>query len=234
MKLHSAARVILIGAPGVGKGTQSERLLARFPQLQSISAGDLLRHNVAARTPLGLRVESTMASGALVEDSLMLRIITGALRERGWLPPDDTPADLSADPDASFILDGYPRTASQAATLDTLVPINLAVSLRTPFEVVLGRIAGRWVHEPSGRVYNTTFHPPRVKGRDDVTGEPLIQRVDDDEETYRARFRRFEESSEPLREHYAKRGVLLEVEGLSSDEISPKLYGAFEGRFVRE
>lgn len=142
------------------------------------------------------------------------------------------PPQASDDPSASFILDGYPRTAAQATTLDTIVPINLAVSIKTPFSVILERIAGRWVHEPSGRVYNTSFNAPRVPGRDDVTGEPLVQRHDDSEGVYRARFARFQETSEPLLEHYAKKGVLLEVEGLSSDEISPKLYGEFEKRFV--
>lgn len=199
----------------------------------------------------------------------MLRLISGELRNRGWLqhhgggPPDvmtlsseatsavemrsadnmafdaftsgrplSCAAQASDDPAASFILDGYPRNASQADSLEAIVPINLAVSLKTPFEVVLERIAGRWVHEPSGRVYNTTFNAPKSPGRDDITGEPLIQRADDTEETYRARFKKFQEASEPLLEHYAKKGVLVEVEGLSSDEISPKLYEVFEQRFV--
>lgn len=137
----------------------------------------------------------------------------------------------SDDPAASFLLDGFPRTAGQADQLDELVPINLAVSIKTPFDIIMERISGRWVHEPSGRVYNTTFNPPKVAGRDDITGEALVKRADDDEETYRTRFRKFEETSEPLLEHYARKGVLYEVEGLSSDEISPKLFELFEGRF---
>ncbi|KAI9170798.1 adenylate kinase [Paramyrothecium foliicola] len=266
MRLNKAARVILVGAPGVGKGTQTERLLQRFPQLQSISTGDLLRTNVKERTPLGIKVEGIMKSGGLVADDLMLRLISNELRTRGWLygsgrrpnvmtlhseattasydqldmadldgsvpPPFLDSSSASEDPSASFILDGYPRTAAQAHTLDDIVPINLAVSIKTPFSVILERISGRWVHEPSGRVYNTTFNAPRVPGRDDVTGEPLVQRADDDESVYRARFRKFQELSEPLLEHYARKGVLVEVEGLSSDEISPKLYNQFEQRFV--
>lgn len=137
----------------------------------------------------------------------------------------------SDDPSASFLLDGFPRTSAQACQLDGLVPINLAVSIKTPFDVILERISGRWVHEPSGRVYNTTFNPPKVSGRDDITGEPLVKRADDDEETYRTRFKKFEETSEPLLEHYARKGVLYEVEGMSSDEISPKLFEEFERRF---
>lgn len=137
----------------------------------------------------------------------------------------------SDDPTASFLLDGFPRTASQADQLDGLVPINLAVSLKTPFDVIMERISGRWVHEPSGRVYNTTFNPPKVSGRDDITGEALVKRADDDEETYRTRFKKFQETSEPLLEHYARKGVLYEVEGMSSDEISPKLFEEFSRRF---
>ncbi|PHH66239.1 hypothetical protein CDD81_7832 [Ophiocordyceps australis] len=262
MQLKRAARVILIGAPGVGKGTQTERLLNRFSQLQSISTGDLLRRNVKNRTPLGIMAENTIKTGGLVADDLMLRLISAELRSRGWLsassmtlsseatsaepcPPAAPPPSLEAaqrlgswpvahndDPSASFILDGYPRTAAQAATLDALVPINLAVSLKTPFSVILSRIASRWVHEPSGRVYNTAFNAPRIPGRDDVTGEPLVQRADDEEHVYRARFARFEQASEPLLEHYARRGVLLEVEGMSSDEISPRLYSEFQRRFA--
>ncbi|KAM3510454.1 hypothetical protein MY11210_005907 [Beauveria gryllotalpidicola] len=266
MHLNRAARVLLVGAPGVGKGTQTERMLERFPQLQAISTGDLLRTNVKKRTPLGIQVESIIKSGGLVADNLMLRLISNELQHRGWLygqrptvmtlsamaadaadadaydysPPDPfahpdtggpTP-QASDDPSASFILDGYPRNAAQALSLDEIVPINLAVALKTPFDVILERIAGRWVHEPSGRVYNTTFHKPKVAGVDDVTGEPLVQRPDDNEKVYRARFQKFQETSEPLLEHYAKKGVLIEVEGMSSDEISPKLYDEFEKRFV--
>ena len=137
----------------------------------------------------------------------------------------------SDDPSASFILDGFPRTASQASQLDTLIPINLVVSLKTPFSTILERIAGRWVHAPSGRVYNTTFNAPRVPGKDDVTGEQLTKRADDDEETWLNRLKKFEETSEPLLEHYSKKGVLWEVQGNSSDEITPVLFREFERRF---
>ena len=263
MRLNKAARVILIGAPGAGKGTQSERLLHRFPQLQSISTGDLLRTNVKRRTPLGIQAEAVMRSGGLVADDLVVRLITSELETRGWLgerrpltlnfqsdeaaalqpdthtvdeaiiPPGGPWPAPSDDPSASFILDGYPRNAAQATTLDSIIPINLAVSIVTPFSVILERITGRWVHEPSGRVYNTTFNAPRVPGRDDVTGEPLIQRPDDTIEVFQRRLQKFQEASDPLLEHYAKKGVLLEVHGSSSDEISPKLYDEFEKRFVK-
>ncbi|KAJ5542550.1 Adenylate kinase 2 [Penicillium sp. DV-2018c] len=248
-QLRKAARVILIGAPGVGKGTQSERLLARFPQLASISSGDLLRENVRRRTPLGLEAEAAIQSGELVPDSMILNLISDDMKSKGWLlpkvespvpsstspsssSPTGTPSSAhSIDPSASFILDGFPRTAAQAASLDEIVPVNFVVHLVTPPSVILARIASRWVHEPSGRVYNTDFHPPKVQGRDDVTGDVLTQREDDSLETWTQRLRKFEETSQALLEHYDRRRCLFRVEGDSSDEISPKLFAEFEQRF---
>lgn len=178
----------------------------------------------AAQAPLTL---NSVSAAAVHHD-----FDTDAYVEQPSLAALSPPPQTSDDPSASFILDGFPRTASQAAQLDTLIPINLVVSLQTPFEVILERIAGRWVHAPSGRSYNTTFHAPRVPGRDDVTGEPLTKREDDDEATWKTRLEKFKETSEPLLEHYARKGVLWEVRGNSSDEITPKLYREFERRFA--
>ena len=202
-----------------------------------------------------------MRSGHLVPDAMILRLILHELKSRDWIRTPERTLTLSStsmaqvdpdfddfyveqpslahaspktsdDPSASFILDGFPRTAGQASQLDALIPINLVVSLRTPFETIMERIAGRWIHGPSGRVYNTTFNPPQVAGKDDFTGEALTKRDDDNEETWKERLKKFEETSEPLLEHYAKKGVLWEVKGNSSDEISPKLFREFEKRFV--
>ncbi|KAJ5921681.1 GTP:AMP phosphotransferase AK3 [Penicillium verhagenii] len=241
-QLQRPARIILIGAPGVGKGTQSERLLSRFPQLASISSGDLLRENVRRRTPLGVEAEAAMQSGNLVPDSMILNLISSELTSKGWLAPSSQPKPTSyspksssgsqtLSPTASFILDGFPRTAAQASSLDTLVPVNFVVQLITPPSVILSRIASRWVHEPSGRVYNTDFHPPKVPGKDDVTGEPLTQRHDDSIDTWKQRLRKFEETSRALLEHYEGRGCVWRVEGNSSDEISPQLFAEVEKRF---
>ncbi|KAJ5403671.1 adenylate kinase [Penicillium cosmopolitanum] len=243
--LKKAARIILVGAPGVGKGTQSERLLSRFPGLASISSGDLLRENVRRRTPLGVQAEAAMQSGNLVPDSMILNLISSELMSKGWLPPSDKPSQSTSSPSssstttpapsistaASFILDGFPRTASQATALDTLVPVNFVVELITPASVILNRIASRWVHEPSGRVYNTDFHAPKIPGKDDVTGEPLTQREDDSIDTWKQRLQKFEETSRALLDHYDGRGCLWRVEGNSSDEISPKLFAEVERRF---
>ena len=178
-----------------------------------------------------------MQSGNLVPDDMILALILNELKSKRWVSPktsvsDAGPASPSDSPAASFILDGFPRTAVQAIRLDALIPVNLVVSLITPVETILSRIASRWVHAPSGRVYNTDFNAPRVNGKDDVTGEPLTKRADDDEETWRLRLKKFEETSQPLLEHYERKGVLWTVKGNSSDEISPKLFQEFENRFA--
>jgi len=187
---------------------------------------------------------------------MILQLIMGELTSRGWLTssvpraptlnPGSTPArstswrehdsqeelyEANEDPASSFILDGFPRTAPQATQLDELVPINFVVHLKTPTEIILDRIRNRWVHAPSGRVYNTTFNPPKTAGKDDVTGENLTRREDDCPETWKKRLQQFDELSMPLLEHYDKLGVLWRVEGNSSDEISPKLFDEFEKRF---
>jgi adenylate kinase len=203
-----------------------------------------------------------MKAGALVPDTMILRLIVNELTTRGWLTEgalrpysvyssttdmggvDDTvdsvlfPSgirsryDYSDHPSASFILDGFPRTAAQASQLDELIPINLVVNIDTPADIIIDRICNRWVHAPSGRVYNTTFNPPKVPGKDDVTGEPLTRRDDDDPEVWKARLKQFKETSEPLLEHYDKHGVLWTVSGDSSDEITPKLLDYFSRRFA--
>ncbi|KAL4916983.1 adenylate kinase-domain-containing protein [Aspergillus aurantiobrunneus] len=224
-QLKRAARIILIGAPGVGKGTQSERLLSKFPELASISSGDLLRENVRLRTPIGLEAEATIQAGNLVPDSMILSLISSEFNSRGWL------SQSSISPSASFILDGFPRTASQATSLDSIAPINFVVHLVTPPSIILSRIASRWVHEPSGRVYNTDFNAPKVPGKDDVTGESLTQREDDSIDTWTQRLHKFEETSKALLQHYQRKGCLWRVEGNSSDEITPKLIAEFERKF---
>lgn len=178
-----------------------------------------------------------MRSGDLVPDEMILRLILNELKMKRWVSPktsvsDALPTAPSSAPEASFILDGFPRTAKQASRLDGLIPINLVVSLVTPVDIILKRIASRWVHAPSGRVYNTDFNAPKVAGKDDVTGELLTKRDDDGEETWKQRLRKFDDTSRPLLEHYERKGVLWTVEGNSSDEISPKLFAEFERRFA--
>ena len=204
-----------------------------------------------------------MSRGALVPDSMILRLIRNSLTTRGWLmsregarpitlnsvaagidlsaleqdnfisvpQPYDNEFEYSEHPDASFILDGFPRNAAQAVQLDKLIPINLAIHVHTPTEIILDRICNRWIHPPSGRTYNTTFNPPKITGKDDITGEKLVQRDDDKPEVWKARLKQFEESSQPLLEHYDRLGVLWRVQGNSSDEISPKIFAEFHKKF---
>lgn len=260
--LSRAARIILIGAPGVGKGTQTQRLINFFPQLSAISSGDLLRQNVRNRTPLGIQAEAKIKTGSLVPDNMILRLITNELSSRGWIrnvkpatytlqatatssvpslsvedgyltefSPKAQKYECSDMPSASFLLDGFPRTAAQAAQVDKLVPINLVVHISTPTSIILDRICNRWVHERSGRVYNTTFNAPKIAGKDDVTGDPLTRRSDDDPKTWEVRLKKFQETSQPLLEHYDKQGLLWTVGGNTSDEISPKLFQEVIKRF---
>lgn len=201
-----------------------------------------------------------MKAGALVPDTMILRLIVNELTTRGWIRDStlrpyavySSSVDMSENtvdsilipsalrtskytfsdhPSASFVLDGFPRTAVQAVKLDDIVPINLVVNLNTPSDIIIDRICNRWVHEPSGRIYNTTFNPPKSPGKDDVTGEPLSRRADDDPEVWKARLKSFKENNEPMLEHYDKQGVLWTVNGDSSDEISPQLFKEFSKRF---
>ena len=172
--------------------------------MSSISSGDLLRSNVRARTPLGLEAEAIMKSGGLLSDSIMVNLIVGELARRGWVErkgnlvsgvgvglggrveeswggrPAAAPTAKSANtPGSSWLLDGFPRTRAQAEALEREVDVNFVVNMEVPREVILKRVGERLVHEASGRIYNTSYDPPKVEGRDDVTGEMLTRRADD-------------------------------------------------------
>lgn len=207
-------------------------------------------------TVLGKEAEALMNRGELVPDNMILRLIRNTLVQRGWLIPQngkkeddgsdsdepivnvssgiDEDYDYSEDPDSSFILDGFPRNGTQAAQLDKLVPINFAIHVHTPHSIIMDRITNRWIHPGSGRTYNTTFNPPKEEGKDDVTGEKLVQRDDDKPEVWETRLKQFEDSAKPLFDHYDKMGVLWKVEGNSSDEISPKIFEEFGKRFGKQ
>ncbi|KAF7846336.1 hypothetical protein BT93_L4524 [Corymbia citriodora subsp. variegata] len=238
------------GNEKVSKGTQTERLITRYPQLASIATGDLLRDHVKRKTDVGEQANAFMKSGKLVPDPLILNLILTELTDRKWLQssksnerimkdlekqgdPSETAVQPSDDPDTSFILDGFPRTATQADALARLLPMNLVFHLVTPIEIVLKRMASRWTHLASGRVYNVGFNDPKVAGKDDVTGEDLVQREDDSEATWRKRLTTFDETSVPLLDYYRKKHpeMVVEVAGNSSNEISPRIYSEIERRF---
>ena len=183
-------RLILLGPPGAGKGTQA-RFICESCGIPQISTGDMLRAAIAAGTPLGRMAQSIMESGELVSDD----IVIGLVRER------------IAQPDcaAGFLFDGFPRTIPQAEALrEAGVEIDRVIEIQVDDDEVVRRVTGRRVHEPSGRVYHVQFNPPRVPDRDDETGAPLTQRADDAEDTVRDRLAVYRRQTEPLVTFYTE------------------------------
>lgn len=183
-------RIILLGAPGAGKGTQAHFITTRFGVPQ-ISTGDMLRAAVKAESPLGLQVKEVMASGGLVTDEIIIALV----KERITQP----------DCVNGFLFDGFPRTIPQAQAMeDADIAIDVVIDIAVDDEEIVKRLSGRRVHLDSGRVYHVEFNPPRKAGFDDVSGEPLIQREDDKEDTVRKRLRVYHEQTKPLVDFYQK------------------------------
>lgn len=182
-------RLILIGPPGAGKGTQAAFIKEHFG-IPQISTGDMLRAAVKAGTPLGLKAKAVMASGGLVSDDIIL----GLMKERLAKP----------DCEKGFLLDGFPRTIPQAEALrQTGIPIDFVLEISVPDEEIITRISGRRIDPASGRTYHVKYNPPKVEGRDDVTGAPLIQRDDDKEEVVRNRLKVYHAQTEALVKFYS-------------------------------
>src|SRR5437868_12238516 len=182
-------RLILLGAPGAGKGTQANFICQKFG-IPQISTGDMLRAAVKAGSPMGLAAKKIMDAGALVSDD----IIIGLVKER------------LAQPDCAkgFLFDGFPRTIPQAdAMKNANVKLDYVLEIDVPFEAIIERMSGRRSHPASGRTYHVKFNPPKVSGVDDVTGEPLVQREDDKEETVRKRLQVYADQTRPLVDYYA-------------------------------
>ena len=182
-------RMILLGAPGAGKGTQAAFICGRFG-IPQISTGDMLRAAVKAGSPLGIEAKKVMDSGALVSDD----IIIGLVKERIVQP----------ECAAGFLFDGFPRTIVQADALKAAgVKLDLVLEIEVPDAVIVERMSGRRVHVASGRTYHVKYNPPRVEGRDDATGEELILRADDHEDTVKKRLAVYKNQTQPLVEYYA-------------------------------
>lgn len=182
-------RVILLGGPGAGKGTQANFIKEHYA-IPQISTGDMLRAAVKEGTPLGLEAKKVMDAGGLVSDDIIL----GLIKERIAAP----------DCRNGFLFDGFPRTIAQAEALKTEgVPIDAVIEIDVDDEEIIKRMSGRRVHLASGRTYHVVFNPPREAGIDDVTGEPLIQRDDDKEETVRKRLSVYHDQTEPLIGYYS-------------------------------
>ena len=211
-------RIILLGPPGAGKGTQA-RFICEQLKIPQISTGDILRAAVNAGSELGNRVKEVMDGGALVSDEIIIELVKERISE-----PDCA---------IGFLFDGFPRTIPQAeALISACVAIDKVVEILVPDEEIVRRMSGRRVHSASGRVYHTVFNPPRIEGIDDVTGDKLIQRFDDREETVRERLGVYRKQTLPLVEFYRLQAadgkmLYLAVDGLGEvQEIQEKISSA--------
>lgn len=197
-------RIILLGAPGAGKGTQAQFITECFG-IPQISTGDMLRAARKAETALGKEADRFMSAGELVPDELIIALVKERIEE--------------ADCAKGFLLDGFPRTIPQAQALeDAGVDIDHVIEIDVADEEIVKRLSGRRVHEGSGRVYHMEFNPPQQAGVDDVTGEPLVQRADDEEETVRKRLEVYQEQTRPLVAFYQK--LAAEKPGIAFHSIN--------------
>jgi adenylate kinase len=223
IKRRFTMRLILLGGPGAGKGTQANFIKEKY-QIPQISTGDMLRAAVKAGTELGLKAKGFMDSGGLVPDD----VIIGLVKERIQEP----------DCAKGFLFDGFPRTIPQAdAMKEAGVPIDAVVDINVPDEEIIKRMSGRRAHLASGRTYHIIFNPPKEEGKDDVTGEPLVQRDDDKEETVRKRLEVYHEQTEPLIDYYknwqrsgeAGAPQYIRIEGIGKvEEIRAQIFAALD------
>lgn len=195
--------VLVMGAPGGGKGTISKYMVRDFGFLH-LSTGDVLRDNVARATPVGLEAKKYMDAGDLVPDRVIVDLVVSEIRGKEG---------------GRLLLDGFPRTTPQAEALGAHLAVDAAINLDIPQEVIIERISNRWVHAPSGRTYAYDFNPPKVHGKDDETGEALVQRDDDKPETVRARLETYAKNTQPLIDYYGAKGVLTNFPGTESKVI---------------
>ena len=207
-------KLVLVGAPAAGKGTQAARLVEHYG-IAHISTGDMLREEVAKGTELGKEAKSVMAAGGLVSDELIIAIV----KER--IQKDDCKK--------GFILDGFPRTVVQAQKLDEMVALDKVVYINAPDDVMLQRLTARETCPKCGATYNKLFLPAKVAGICDVCGEHLTQRKDDTVEAGQARLKTFHEQSEPLVDFYTKKGILFEVDGTAEiDKITADIIAGLD------
>ncbi|MBD1391241.1 adenylate kinase [Neiella sp. HB171785] len=211
-------RIILLGAPGAGKGTQAQVIMNKFG-IPQISTGDMLRAAIKAGTPLGLEAKKVMDAGQLVSDD----IIIGLVKERV----------AQEDCTDGFLLDGFPRTIPQAdAMKDAGISVDYVVEIDVPDEEIVKRMSGRRVHPGSGRTYHVVYNPPKVEGKDDVTGDDLVIRDDDQEDTVRKRLGVYHDQTKPLIDFYTAEAAAsatqyLKFDGTESvDQVSEKVLAA--------
>jgi adenylate kinase len=182
-------RLILLGAPGAGKGTQAAFICKQF-SIPQISTGDMLRAAVKAGSPMGVAAKKVMDAGQLVSDEIIIGLVKERIKE--------------ADCAKGFLFDGFPRTIAQAdAMKEAGVKLDYVLEIDVPFEAIIERMSGRRSHPASGRTYHVKFNPPKVEGKDDVTGEPLVQRADDEAATVQKRLDVYSAQTRPLVEYYS-------------------------------
>ena len=198
-------RIILLGAPGAGKGTQAQILKDKF-NIPQISTGDMLRAAIKANTKLGLEAKQFMDSGALVPDQLIIELVKERIQDSDCMQ--------------GFLLDGFPRTIPQAEAMkEAAITIDMVIEIDVPDNVILDRLSGRRTHLASGRIYHIHNNPPKIQGKDDVTGEDLVQRDDDKEETILKRLSVYHSQTKPLVDYYLKWSA-SENEGLRYIKIN--------------
>jgi adenylate kinase len=216
-------RLILLGPPGAGKGTQAAFITQHF-SIPQISTGDMLRAAVKAGTPLGLEAKKVMDAGGLVSDQIIIGLVRDRLTQK--------------DCAQGYLFDGFPRTIPQADALkDAGVKLDYVVEIEVPEEDIIDRMSGRRLHPASGRTYHVRFNPPKVEGKDDVTGEPLVQRDDDKEETVRHRLSVYRQQTRPLVDYYATWAQsdanaprYRKISGVGAvEEIRARLFAALQG-----
>jgi adenylate kinase len=198
-------RIILLGSPGAGKGTQAQILKDKF-NIPQISTGDMLRAAIKANTKLGLEAKQFMDSGALVPDQLIIELVKERIQDSDCMQ--------------GFLLDGFPRTIPQAEAMkEAAITIDMVIEIDVPDNVILDRLSGRRTHLASGRIYHIHNNPPKIQGKDDVTGEDLVQRDDDKEETILKRLKVYHSQTKPLVDYYLKWSA-SENEGLRYIKIN--------------
>ncbi|KAF3991255.1 hypothetical protein FT663_01720 [Candidozyma haemuli var. vulneris] len=217
IKLAKPVRLVLLGAPGAGKTTQCARIIDTFSGFSSLSSKHIFRTEIDRGSPFSSSVKKLMENGSLIPDDVTMCLVQNYLYEHNWF-----------NTAGNWVLHGLPRTKAQAVSLDRILDSNkmgvtIAIEMKVDQSLILDRVAKRWVHPPSGKVYNLEYDPPEVPYKDDATGEPLIRRDDDNAVLMQSRLDQYNEEIEEIRSYYQRRNVWHEVEGKSSDIIFPKI-----------